>query len=143
MKNLVTYNPNRVVSVFDDFDKLVESFFGNDFAYPARMPVVDIREEGDKYIVEAELPGLSEKDVEVKIQDKVLTIESHKESEEKEEKKNYLMRERRVCSFKRTFSLPKNIAYDKVSAVFKDGLLTITLPKSEDAQEKVISIKRG
>ncbi|HON89259.1 MAG TPA: Hsp20 family protein, partial [Spirochaetales bacterium] len=60
-----------------------------------------------------------------------------------EEKKNYLMRERRVCSFKRTFSLPKNIAYDKVSALFKDGLLTITLPKSEDTQEKVISIKRG
>lgn len=143
MKNLVTYNPNRVVSVFDDFDKLVESFFGSDLVYPARMPVVDIREDGDKYIVEAELPGLSEKDVEVKIQDKVLTIESHKESEEKEEKKNYLMRERKVCSFKRTFSLPKNIAYDKVSAVFKDGLLTITLPKSEDAQEKVISIKRG
>ncbi len=142
MRNLVTYNPN-VVSVFDDFDKLVGSFFGNDFGYPAKMPPVDIREDGDKYIVEAELPGLSENDVELKIQDRVLTIESKKESEVKEEKKNYLMRERKACSFKRTFSLPRNIAYDKVIAVFKDGLLSITLPKSEDAQEKVIEIKRA
>lgn len=107
-------------------------------------PAVDIREEKERYVLEAELPGLSEKDVDIKVSDRILSLASIK-TEEKETKADgtWLIRERGVRSFRRAFSLPRDVDSEQIAASFKDGLLTVVLPKRPEAREKTISIKRA
>ena len=142
MRNLVTYTPTRL-SFFDDIDRMFRSVFDSYPVVRRREPSVDIREEEGKYTLEAELPGLSEKDIEVKVEDNLLTISSSTEEKKEEKRYGYLMRERRSSSFSRSFVLPKNVERDKIDANFKDGLLTLRLPKTEKAQPKRIDIKKG
>ena len=138
--NLIRYNPtallDNVSSWFDDF--LTEPTFGS-----SNVPAVDVRETDSEYLMEVELPGLTEKDVEVKLEKTLLTISSNK-AESKEEKKNgYVMRERRQSRFSRSFVLPEGIDSEKIAAEFKNGVLKVTLPKTTEAQksEKKITIK--
>ncbi len=139
MKSLVKYDPSYL-GVFDDIDRMFNSFFDLEPTW-TRTPAVDIREESDKYLLEAELTGLSEKDVDVKVQDNLLTISS-KKSEQTEEKKNgYLVKERRHSSFSRSFVLPKDADRDKIEASFKNGLLALSIPKLPEAQPKSITVK--
>lgn len=139
MKGLVKYEPN-FVSLFDDFDRMFDNLISLEPAW-TRVPAVDIREENDAYLLEAELTGLSEKDIDVKVQDNLLTIAT-KKSEEKEQKKNsYLLKERRSASFTRSFVLPKDADREKIEANFKNGLLTLTIPKVPAAQPKSIEVK--
>ncbi len=148
MKSVVTYNPESVLSVFDNWDRMLGDFLGRD-SYSGSMssagyPPVDIREEKERYVLEAELPGLAEKDVAIKVNERVLSIASAKEDDKKEEKEGvWLIRERGVRSFRRAFSLPRNVDQDAIKASFKDGLLTVVMPKRPEAQEKTISISRG
>jgi len=140
----MTYNPETVLSVFDDWDKLVDNFFVNSNSLRGVSPLVDIRETKDEYFLEAELPGLSDKDVDIKVQDRVLTIASLNDNKEaKSAEVRWLVRERRSFSFRRSFTLPRNADVDNINATFKDGLLTITMPKSPEAKERVISINRA
>jgi len=139
MKSLVKYDPSYL-GVFDDIDRMFNSFFDLEPAW-TRTPAVDIREENDKYLLEAELTGLSENDIDVKVQDNLLTIAS-KKSEQTEEKKNgYLVKERRHSSFSRSFVLPKDADRDKIEASFKNGLLALSIPKLPEAQPKSITVK--
>ncbi len=139
MKSLVKYDPSYL-GVFDDFDRVFNSFFDLEPTW-TRTPAVDIREEGDKYVLEAELTGLSDKDIDVKVQDNLLTIAS-KKSEQTEQKKNgYLVKERRNSSFARSFVLPKDADRDKIEASFKNGLLELSIPKLPEAQPKSITVK--
>lgn len=149
MKSVVTYNPDSVLSVFDDWDRMMGSFLGRGMdsgtsASSAGYPSVDIREEKERYILEAELPGMSEKDVDIKVNDRILSLSSSK-GEEKEERKEgtWLIRERGVRSFRRAFTMPRDVDMDHIQASFKDGLLTVVLPKRPEAREKTISIARG
>ena len=112
-------------------------------------PNVDVREQKDSYIVEMDLPGRSEKDVSIELNDKVLSISSinnaNTENDEnaqnnEEDKSLYLLRERRTAEFRRSFSLPKDIDEEKVSAEFKNGVLTITIPKKPEVQPRRIAI---
>ncbi|MBU0935763.1 MAG: Hsp20/alpha crystallin family protein [Spirochaetes bacterium] len=144
MNTVMTYNPETVLSVFDDWDKLVDNFFVNSNSLRGVSPLVDIRETKDEYFLEAELPGLSDKDVDIKVQDRVLTIASLNDNKEaKSAEVRWLVRERRSFSFRRSFTLPRNADVDNINATFKDGLLTITMPKSPEAKERVISINRA
>lgn len=139
MKSLVKYEPSYL-GVFDDIDRMFDSFFDLQPVW-TRTPAVDIREEGDHYLLEAELTGLSEKDIDVKVQDNLLTIAS-KRAEEHEDKKNgYLLKERRSSSFSRSFVLPKDANRDKIEASFKNGLLSLSIPKLPEAQPKQITVK--
>ena len=105
---------------------------------------MDIREEKERYVLEAEMPGLGEKDVDIKVNDRVLSIASIKQEENTEEKDgNFLIRERGIKTFRRAFTLPRDVNIEKISASFKDGLLSVVLPKRPEAQEKTISIARG
>jgi len=133
MNTLVRYNP-RALDVRGNFDRLFD--FGR-----TSSPRVDIREDEDKYLLEAELPGATEKDIEVKVEDNLLTIASKHDESNKEEKNGYLVRERRYQSFSRCFVLPKDVNRDKIDAQFENGLLTLTLNKAPEAKPKKIEIK--
>lgn len=140
--NLTKYGPNRALSLLDDsWDRLFDSFF-EDFPFiGARRPAVDIKEDEKGYVMEAELPGLTEKDIEVKVEGNLLTFSS-KKSEEKEEKKSgYVHRERKSFSFSRSFVLPENVNAEGIDAEFKNGLLTVNVPKTEKSKPKLLDIK--
>lgn len=103
-------------------------------------PQVDISETENEIKVKAELPGVSEQDVDVELNDDILTIRGEKKSERKEEKENYHFMERSYGTFQRSFQLPRPVDADKVQATFENGVLTITLPKNAQ-QEKTRRIQ--
>ena len=141
MTYLVKSKPYRPLNLYEDFDRTLSSIFDDFPSFDARVPSVDIREEEDKYVLDAELPGLSEKDVEVKVEDNILSISSVK-SEEKEEKKDgYILKERRERNFSRSFMLPKDADREKIEAVFKNGVLSLIIAKSPKSLPKTIQVK--
>src|SRR3974377_359131 len=107
------------------------------------VPAVDITQTDKGYEITAELPGMEDKDIEVKLANGVLTIRGEKRDEKEEKQKDYYLRERSFGSFERSFQVPENIDTDKISAGCKKGVLTIILPKSAEAQraEKKIEVK--
>jgi HSP20 family protein len=122
----------------------VEPFWRGELSF-GRAPAVDIAEKDKEYEITAELPGLDESNVEVKFADGLLTIKGEKREEKEEKKKDFYLSERRFGSFQRSFQVPEGVDADKIVASFKDGVLTVTLPKSPDAQkkEKKIAIKKA
>lgn len=140
MKSLVTYHPLSV-NVLGDFDRIFDSFFNDSSLRRVSSPSVDIREQDDAYFLEAELPGLTDKDIEVKVEDNLLTISSKKEDEKEEKRDGYVLKERRHHSFTRSFVLPKDVDRQSIEANFKDGLLTLTLNKAPEAKPKMIEVK--
>ena len=140
--------------LFDDFDggfrrwpagrSLVDvaPFWRSEFTWPT-TPAVDLVETDKGYEVTAELPGLDEKNIEVKFADGVLTIKGEKQEEKEEKKKDYYLHERSFGSFHRALQVPAGVESDKIEASFKKGVLTVTLPKSVEAQksEKKIAVK--
>jgi len=104
-------------------------------------PKVDISETKDAVVVKAEIPGVEQKDINVSLQDQVPTIrgEKHQEKEEKDEK--YHRVERSWGAFARAFRMPAAVAGDKVTATFRDGTLTVTLPKAPEAKGTTIPVK--
>jgi HSP20 family protein len=138
--------------LFDDFGigtwRSPSSFFDMDPFRRAKaafsgMPAVDVTETEKGYKVVAELPGMDEKNIEVKIANGRLTIKGEKQEEKEEERQDYYVRERSFGSFERTFPVPDGVELDKVDASFKKGVLTVTLPKTAEAQkaEKKITVK--
>ena len=105
-------------------------------------PDVDIAENPDSYEIHAELPGMREEDINLTLNNNVLTVSGEKKREVKEEKDNFVRVERSYGKFERSFSLPNNIAADRVAANYADGVLKITLPKSEEAQSRTIKVSK-
>lgn len=128
----------RMKRFFEDVPALFSNEMSSSFA-----PKMDISEDDKNLYVHAELAGLKKDDVKISIQDDILTIKGEKKLEQKDEKKNYYRIERCFGSFSRSFALPVEVDVDKVTADFKDGLLTITLPKVEQkpVTQKLIEIK--
>jgi HSP20 family protein len=122
----------------------VEPFWRGELTF-GKTPAVDIAERDKEYEITAELPGMEEKDIDVKYADGVLTIKGEKNEEKEEKRKDYYLSERRFGSFQRSFQVPNGIEADKIDASFKNGVLTVTLPKSAEAQkrEKKIAINKG
>ena len=133
--------------LFDDFPSVawrsafrrplfdVEPFWHREWSW-GTAPAVDIVEKDNAYEISAELPGMDEKNIEVKYSGGLLTIKGEKEEAKQEKKKDYHLSERRYGSFQRSFSLPDGVNADKIEASFKKGILTVTLPKSLEAQKK-------
>lgn len=141
--------------VFDDFDVgswrspfrrrplfSMEPFWRRELHWPT-VPAVDVTEGDKAYEVTAELPGMDEKSIEVKVVNGSLTIKGEKQEEKEEKKKDYYLHERRFGSFERRFDLPEGVDADKIEASFKKGVLTVMLPKKPEAQkpEKKIVVK--
>lgn len=124
--------------VFDDFFSLTpSSLFKNEW-----MPSIDVEEDDDAIHVKAEIPGIDEKDIDVSLENNVLTIKGEKREERKEEdkKKNFIFSERKFGSFSRSITLPDGIKGDEVKAVFKKGVLKIDLPRDEERKPRKIDI---
>jgi HSP20 family protein len=124
-------------SMFD-----VAPFRNREIKWPA-APAVDFTDTEKAYELTAELPGIDEKNVEVKVANGVLTIKGEKQEEKEENKKDYYLHERNYGSFERSFQVPDGVNVDKIEAKFKKGVLTVTLPKKEEAQKaaKKIEVK--
>ena len=106
-----------------------------------RTPAIEIYEEKDDVVVKAELPGMKREDLELNISDNLLTIKGEKKKEEEVKEKGYYYSERSYGGFTRTVEIPKDVQTDKVRASFKDGVLEIRIPKTEEAKRKEVKIK--
>ena len=154
MNTLSIFNPRFSSDLFDLFDETMNCNFPK--VSNTNFPAVDVLEAKDNYILEMELCGLSEKDIDLSIKERVLSV-STKKAEQKEEdktnptdeakaqavaqeKKHYLLKERKNISFNRQFTLPQDIDGEKISASFINGLLTIRIPKKPEAEQKSILI---
>ena len=140
--------------MFDDFGRdfwstpfrrptfAVEPFWRRELAWGAE-PAVDIAESDKAYEITAELPGMDEKNIEVKLAKGGLTIKGEKHEEKEEKKKDYYLHERHFGSLERYLRVPEGVDTDKIEASFKNGVLTVTLPKTPEAQkaEKKITVK--
>ena len=127
--------------VFDDFHVRENWPFSAMAGNNGKMaPRIDVSETDKTVEVTAELPGVEEADIDVSLKDDVLTIKGEKKSETKTEEKDYRMVERSYGAYERSVRLPCEVKDDKVDAKFKNGVLTITLPKSTDAEQKVKKI---
>ena len=130
--------------LFDRFTNGVESFSLKPFANIERLwprggdgfacLAMDVTEDDKSYTITAELPGLDEKNIDVSLSDDMLVIKGEKQQEKEEKGKNRYVAERSYGAFQRTFALPKDAEADKVKAQFTKGVLTVTLPKSAQAQ---------
>jgi HSP20 family protein len=105
------------------------------------LPAVDIRETPDALEVIAELPGLTKEDVNITLENGVLTLSGERKFEKDVKQENYHRIERAYGRFTRSFTLPSNVAGDRVAAAFKDGVLRVTLPKQDEAKPRKIEIK--
>jgi len=103
-------------------------------------PAVDIYETPDSIVLQAELPGLSKEDIDIQVRDNVLTLKGERRSEKEVKEGNYLRVERAYGGFQRAFTLPAAVQADKIRAVFKDGVLDVSIPKVEEAKPKQIKI---
>jgi HSP20 family protein len=109
------------------------------------VPAVDLVEEDTAFRLTAEMPGMTDKDVDVTVSGDMVTIKGEKREEKKEQTKYYFCSERRYGSFQRSLELPAGVDRDKIAASFKNGILTMTLPKTAEAvkQQKKIEVKPG
>jgi len=147
---------HEVERVFEDFDREIwgmPSRWRAPHLEPLRRaqlaftmtPSVDVVEKDGTFELKADLPGVDEKNIEIKLNGDILTIKGQREERKEEKKEDYYISERQFGSFERSFRVPANIEADKIDARFNKGVLTVTLPKKPGAQkaEKTISIKAG
>jgi HSP20 family protein len=124
---------------------ILDSIFDGEYfqTIAARSPVVDVREKKDAYLIEAELPGVSEKDLKLELKDGLLTLSTEKkeESQDKAEDGKWIRRERRERYFTRNFELPEDADGEKIEARFKDGLLTVEVPKKPETSPRLVPVK--
>jgi HSP20 family protein len=138
--------PGMFMRPFEDMRRMMEDFWMTPLEEFGRwgdgfVPRVDVKEEDGSVIVAAELPGLDQKDIDVTVTSDSVRISGEKKHEEKQEEKGYYRHETSYGSFERIIDLPTEVNEDKAEAEFNKGILTIKLPKSEEAQAKRKKIK--
>lgn len=135
--SLLTKKSNQP-SVFSDFFE-TDRFFDNDFfnnRWLTKVPATNIQERDNDFFIELAVPGMTKKDFNITVENNLLTISSEKEEEKEEKKKNYTRQEFSYSSFSRSFNLPDSINGDKVNAKYENGVLSIVLPKKEEAKKQ-------
>ena len=138
---LVRWTPRRSLLDFNsDFDHIFDNFLGTSRDIDI-SPRVDVEENDNEFVVSAELPGIKKDEIKVNFQDGIMTISGEKKFENEEKRKNFHRIERSYGKFSRSLEFTSNVVADKISADYKDGILSITLPKSEEAKPKLIDVK--
>ncbi len=157
-KAVATKKPGELVSRAEEFEHWLDRFmedmwrrpfpslFGRDRWLPSRplsirTPSLDVYEEKDSVVVKAELPGMKKEDVEVNLAGENLTIKGEKKEDKEVKEDDYYRRERSYGSFLRTIALPCEVKSDEIKASFKDGVLEVRMPKTEEAKKKSISVR--
>ncbi|MCS7227901.1 MAG: Hsp20/alpha crystallin family protein [Endomicrobia bacterium] len=145
----------KLIKPLDDFEKTIEQafkplqrlkrFFEDwDIELPSEsvnLPKIDVWEDTDKYVVEAELPGFDKKDIDVNITDDILTIKASRKQEQEKKDKNYYYAERSYGEFVRSLRLPSEVDKKGVKAKYNNGVLELTLPKTKEAKEKTTKVE--
>ncbi|MGH2983314.1 MAG: Hsp20/alpha crystallin family protein [Solirubrobacterales bacterium] len=145
---LVRWDPIRDLDSFQtDMNRLFDRFFGaptgNSTAERRWIPAVDLAETDDSLVLRADLPGISEDDVEIEVRDGVLTISGERKSEHEEKGEGFHRVERSFGRFSRALNLPEGIDPDKVEANFDNGVLEVRVPKPEETQPTRVQIGKG
>ena len=143
-RKMKIWEPFReLVSMRDDMDRLFGTFFGSNVDNFEKYwkPAIDIEENNGNLIVTAEIPGMTKEDIKVSVHNDVLTISGERKRENEKKEKMFHRIERCYGKFNRSFALPKTVNEEKIEAVFKDGILTLTIPKTEVKKSKDIEFK--
>ncbi len=144
---IVRWEPFRdLVATQDRFNRLFNDAFSRAFGESelgtqSWTPAVDIYETEHNLVLKAELPGVDPKDVEARVEDGTLYLKGERKFEKEVKEENFHRVERSYGSFVRSFTLPGSVDAEKVSAEYKDGILTLTMPKKEEAKPKTIKIQ--
>ena len=142
---LTTWRPFRELDKMrTEMDQLWDSLFEGKprmREFGKWFPSLDVLETKNDLVVKAELPGMDPKDFDISLNDGYLTIKGEKKQEKEEKEENYHFIERSYGSFTRSVRLPNEVQRDKISASYKNGILKVTLPKSEEAKKKEVKIK--
>lgn len=127
-----------------DMERMFDSLTG--FAglrSPGVFPAINVSEDGESIYVRAELPGIKSNDLDVTMENETLTIAGEREMPSEDESVSYHRREREWGAFRRSFSIPARVDFDKVRARYSDGILTVVLPKAAEARPRQIAIQAG
>ena len=127
-------------NVFRNFASVFPRVFDSDAAEGGRSPRVDIFDDGNNFVLSAELPGVSREDLDIDVKDNRLTLKGEKKLENRAEKEGYLRVERSYGLFERSFFLDDNIDTESIKAEYKDGVLRLTLPRKQDEPSKKIEV---
>ncbi len=147
MADLTRWEPMRATTLRQAMDRLFEdSFVRPSGLFPAvrqEMPAIDMYQTDKDVVVKASLPGMKGEDVDISVTGDVLTIKGEHKEEQEVKEESYFRKEMRYGSFVRSLEIPVPVKVDKADAVFEDGVLTLTMPKSEAVQPKAIKVKAG
>ncbi len=140
---LIRWKPaTDVLNGFDGmFDRYLRGGIFDESVTSAWLPAVDILERENEYTVNIELPGVNKDDVKITVENNVMTVRGEKKMEKESDEKNVHRTERTYGSFQRSFTLPTHVKSDKIEASYNNGILTVTLPKAEEAKPKEIEVK--
>lgn len=134
---LIRWQPRESFALQRELGNLLDTWTGYGTGW---HPRVDVAESENDFTVHAELPGLRKEDIQVTLEDNMLTITGERKYEDEQKDKQFYRRERAYGTFKRTFGLGTEVDADKIAATYKDGLLILTLPKSEAAKPRHIDV---
>lgn len=147
MTLMKTNNPWNLLDDFNrEFARMLPGYADDDSRVVGSTwsPAVDIKEEDDRFVIRADIPGVSPDDIDISMEKGVLTIKGERKHEAEEDKEGFHRIERAYGTFMRRFSLPENVDADKISASSKDGVVELVLPKAvEDNQPKKITVNNG
>jgi HSP20 family protein len=149
LRDVTAWNPvsdlsTEFMNMQRDIDRMFERFRGgvvDEGQSSTWLPAVDIVEEADRFVVKVELPGVEKDNVRITLQDDVLTIRGEKKQGSEQKDKNFHRMERAYGLFQRSFTLPASVKCDKIEATYDKGVLSMDLPKVEEARPKEIEVK--
>jgi HSP20 family protein len=145
---LIRWEPTRELSSLQsDVNRLFNAFFdpptGNGASMRRWIPAMDLVETADDFVLRADLPGLTEQDVSIDLEDTVLTVSGERKAEHDEGEEGYYRVERATGAFSRSLTLPEGVDADAIQASFADGVLEIRIPKPEQRKPRKVAISVG
>lgn len=145
MSNITRWEPAReIMTLREAMDRLFDDAFTRPLSFVREgwsAPAIDMYQTNDEVVVKAALPGIKADDVQINVTGDVLTIKGEMKQEDEKKERSWHIREQRYGSFEHSVVLPTNVVADKAKADFENGILTITLPKTEDVRPRTITVK--
>lgn len=143
---LVRWNPsNSIFTLRGDVDRLFDNFFSDRMSpsesFSNITPVVDVEETDQDFLITAEIPGMRKEDIKITFENNYLTLSGEKKSKKDHKEENFHHLERRYGKFSRTLAIPVGVMLDKIEAQYEHGILSIKIPKAEEAKPKQIEVK--
>ena len=146
---LIRWEPARELgTIQNEMNRLFNSFFdtpspAGSGAFRRWIPAMDLAEAENEFVLRADLPGLTEEDVNIEVDDNVLTISGERKAEQEDRKEGFYRVERSYGSFRRSLTLPENVDPETVKATFENGVLEVRVPKPEERKPRKVSIAVG